>query len=115
MSLTKAQVRDRASELLGFNPIRQPLDSNIASRIEQSYDIVYALLKNEGVAVWASTEGVPDEVAPFVIDLVAFDSLSLGTSSERIQIISAKLPAALPSIRKYTTPHYQSQEDEKDY
>lgn len=115
MALTKAQIRDRAAEMLGYNPIRQPLESNIATRIEQAYDEVYAMLKNEGVAIWASTASVPNEIVPYMIVLVANGSLSLGVSAERYQLIKGELPNALPMIRKYTAPHYASQEDAKDY
>lgn len=97
--------------MLGFNPVRQPLESNIAMRIEQSYDIIYAKLKSEGLAIWASTGQVPSEVADNVSALVAYDSISLGTSKERTSVIAAKYSDAMPMIRKFVAPHYQSQRD----
>jgi hypothetical protein len=115
MALTKAQIRDRAGEALGFNPIRQSLESNVATRIEQSYDEVYAMLKEEGLATWASTGSVPNEIVPYVVNLVADGCISLGASAEKIQVIKSEKQLAMPMIRRYVTPAYQSQEDQKDY
>ncbi len=115
MAFTKAQIRDRASEMLGFNPTRQTLESNISTRIEESYDEVYEMLKDDGLAIWASTGSVPTVLVPFVSALVAQGCISLGTSNERIQLVESKAATAKKMIMRYTTPHYQSQEDAKDY
>ena len=47
--------------------------------------------------------------------LVANNSIDLGASPERIQIINNLANNALPNIRRYITPHYVSQESQKDY
>ena len=115
MALTKQQIRDRSAEMLGFNPIRQPLESNIASRIEQAYDEIYEILKEEGLAIWGSSGNVPNKLAPFVIYLVAQNCISLGTTPERISIINIGAQEATSNIRRYVTPDYASQEEAKDY
>lgn len=68
---TKAELRDRAAEMLGLLPIGQTLASQHSTRIEAGYDEVYADLKTRGLNVWASTGDCPDEINPYVAALIA--------------------------------------------
>ena len=113
---TKAEVRDRAAGDLGILMLGQTLAAQHATRITSAYEEVYAQLKKDGLATWASTGEVPDELVPHMSALVA-DScvLQYGVSPERHARIKAAALEARREIRKYTSPDYPSMEDAVDY
>lgn len=69
---TKAEVRQRVGEDLGIVPIGQDLESQDQTRIDTGIDEAFALLKERGLAAWASTGEVPDKAVPHFCLLVEF-------------------------------------------
>lgn len=117
MALTSSQIRDRAATELGILALDQALQSQDASRITQAYNEVYAQLKQNGLATWASDGSVPDELCPHVIALVAFNCLdTYSVSNDRYTRITNEAAVARREIRSLIQPNNQwSQEDPKDY
>lgn len=117
MSLTKQQIRDRAANALGILPFGQALEEPDVSRIEQAYSEVYNYLKTKGLATWPyATGSVPDELAPYVSALVAFNCLDgYGVSNDRYVRIVNNASVAEKNIRELITTDTPPQEDQKDY
>ena len=113
---TKSEVRDRAANDLGILQLGQVLQSQDAARISSAYDEVYAQLKKDGFAVWASTASVPNEITPHMAALVADNCLGVyGVSNDRFNRIKLAAIDGKREIRKYATQDYISQEDATDY
>ena len=86
------------------------------NRVGDSYDRVYAELKNSGQATWASDGEIPDELAPHVEALMAFEAAdSFFVSDGRYMRILAKEKAARREIRRLVQPDYESLDDPVDY
>ena len=87
--------------MLGKRRLGQAINDSIKTRLDQSYDYVYAMLKDERIAIWSSAAGtvIPDAVAPHVAALMAFEALSdIGASQAHLQRIVLKEEKALGSI-----------------
>ncbi len=113
---TKAEIRDRAAQDLGILQLGQALQSQDATRIESAYDEVYAQLKKDGLAVWASSGNTPDEITPHVSALVAENCAGVyGLSSERFQRVVFAASKGKREIRKYATQDFVSQDEATDY
>jgi hypothetical protein len=113
---TKAEVRNRAANDLGLLRLNQDLQAQDVTRIESGYDEIYAQLKKEGLATWATTAEVPDELVPHVVALVADNCLSTyGVSVERFNRIKTSSIPAMREIRRLNAPHYPSQDEPTDY
>jgi hypothetical protein len=117
---TKAEVRDRAANDLGILRLGQSLQDQDKTRIESAYSEVYAALKKDGIATWASTGAVPDELVPHVAALVAHNCLNTYPASpERYQRImnAAGMNGAIAKreIRKMVAPDYASPDLPTDY
>ncbi len=121
MALTKVQIRDRVANDLGVLPLNQSLPAQHVTRIEQAYDEVYARLKTRGLATWASTASVPNDLCPYVIALVCDNCLNTYSVSverwSRIKAIAGVKNGddAIRAIRELVSPEYVSQENPTDY
>lgn len=96
MAKTKAQIRDRALQMLGKLAIGQTATGQMATDIESAYDQVYAVLKAKGLATWLGAS-VPDEFVEDVATLVAFERTE-GIPAQRAQGIAIKAAGATLSI-----------------
>jgi hypothetical protein len=109
---TADEVRDRAANDLGLLRLGQSLQAQDTTRIENGYTEVYAKLKKHGLATWASDADVPDEIAPYVVTLVADNCLgTYGVSKDRFDRIKLAAATALKEIRQLITPDYVSQDE----
>lgn len=109
-------IRDRAANDLGLLRLGQALQDQDKTRIESAYDEVYAQLKNEGLATWASTADVPDDLVPHVVALVAQNCLSTyGVSNDRYTRITNSSSSALREIRKLVAQNTSDQCEAVDY
>ena len=116
MALTKAQIRNRAANLLGILPFGQALQSQDSDRIEQAYDEVFEYLKEMGLATWASTGSVPNNLATHVIAMVAHNCLDdYGVSNDRFSRILNRYGVAEKEIRKIIVVPYSSQTPPRDF
>lgn len=116
MSLTAAQIRDRAAQELGLLQLNQSLRAEHATRITQGYAEVYAQLKKDGLATWAYAGDIPDEVCTYVAALIADNCLNTyGVSESRFQRIKLAAAEARREMQKHTAPDYVSQEQAVDY
>jgi len=118
---TKAEIRKRVANDLGILPLNQSLQSEHVTRINSAYDEVYARLKRGGLAIWASSAAVPDEITPYMITLVTDNCLkTYGVAKETYKRI--KLDAgpngetAMQKIREFISSDYSLSDDEpSDY
>ena len=102
MSLTKNEIRDRvATDYLGLIQLGETLEHKDSVRILQGIDEVYEYLKTKGLATWASTGSVPNDLIPFFTALVANNCYSAyGLSTERQNKIILDSSTAEASIRE---------------
>ena len=113
---TVTEVVDRAANDLGILRLGQTLQAQDSTRITEAYNEVYATLVNEGLATWASTAEVPDELVPHVVALMADNCINVyGLSKERYQRIKGASIPALREIRRLTAPIYVSQDSAANY
>jgi hypothetical protein len=116
----KAAMINRAAGFLNVYRLGQALPAAHNVRLMSAYDEVYAQLKKEGLAVWASDGDAPDELVSPVAALMAQSCLDtykvspeLFARIEKVTGPDGELAKSL--IRKYTTPAYQSTDDPTDY
>lgn len=113
---TKAELRDRAANDLGILRLGQSLQDQDKVRIEKAYDEVYAQLKEDGLATWASTGESPDFLTPHIASMMADNCLGVySVSDKRYQRIKLAEANAKREIRKFATADYVSQEEAVDY
>ena len=117
---TKAELRNRAGEMLGLLPPGQALQSQHTTRIEEAYAEVYADLKTEGLNIWASDGDCPDELNPYIAGLMALNCTeTYPVSTARFQRIVAKVgidgDRGKREIRRLVTPEHESVEEATDY
>lgn len=108
---TLDDVRNTAAGLLGRHRIGQAINNDIKTRLDRAYTEVYADLKDKRLSVWSSAANttIPDGVSPHVSALMAFNAMSdIGVSAEREQRILMKYQMAMPAIKRYVTPDYES-------
>lgn len=97
---TQAEIRDRAANDLGILRLGQSLSAENATRIEEGYAEVYAMLVDQGLAVWAIANEVPDAIVQPVVSLVAENCLNTyGVSDVRYQRIKLEASQAEKKIR----------------
>lgn len=113
---TKAELRDRAAQDLGILRIGQNLHHQHKVRVEAAYDEVFAQLREDGLATWASTGTSPDELTPHIASLMADNCLgTYSVSAERYNRIKLAATVGDREIRKFTAADYASQEEAVDY
>lgn len=102
MPLTKNEIRDRiATDYLGLIQLGETLEHKDSVRILQGIDEVYEYLKTKGLATWASTGSVPNDLIPFFTALVANNcSSAYSLSVERQNKIISDSATAEASIRE---------------
>lgn len=110
---TKAEVRQRVGEDLSLIPVGGTLESQDQTRIDATFDEVYARLKQQGLAVWASTADVPAEVVPYYVQMMLQKlTLTYSVPAERYQRIQGEAgpdgASALMKIADLITPAYES-------
>ncbi len=116
----KAAMILRAANWLGLRRLNQALAAEHNVRIGEAYDEVYAQLKQEGLANWATNGSVPDELVPSVAALMADNCLdSYGVSEERFARIKAAVgddgEMAKLKIRSFVNNAFTSQDEAVDY
>jgi len=111
-----AAVKKRALQLLGVSSINQGAQSQDNTRIGAAYTEVYADLKKEGLATWATAGTIPDELVPHLVALMAFNAVDeYGVSTARYQRILAQSARAKREIRALTTNDYESLDEPEDF
>ena len=109
MSVSRAEVANRALRENGKLAMGQADNSNLTDAALQAYDEVYAYLDNLGITDWSSTAAVPDEYAFWVVAMVAYALIGqLGTPADRVAKITRDYVQAELKIRRvfedgYTT------------
>lgn len=113
---TKSEVRNRALQALGVIAIGATPQAQDATRVDAGFDEIYADIKNEGLAIWASTAAMPNEIVPHMVALVAWNCVDdYGVSPARYQRLQIAQAAAMPKIRALVVPAYESMENATDY
>lgn len=116
MSKTKAEIRDDVAVELGIKRINAVLQNEHVVKIEQTYDEVYAELKEDGLANWALAGEVPNQYVQSMKMLIADRLLNAyGVSNERYTRITEKASTAYENMQKYAENLTVSTEDVKDY
>ena len=115
---TLDQVRNTAAGLLGKHRLGQAINNDIKTRLDRAYAEVYAELKDKRLAIWSSATGtvIPDGVSPHVSAMMAFNAMSdVGVSQVREQRIIDKMGLALPRIKAFVTPDYESLSEPENF
>lgn len=116
MALSKAEIRNRALEELGVIQVGTSPQDQDKVRVEEYYDQVYDILKDDGLNIWASTANCPDKLCPHMIALVAERGLNTySTSNERYLRITNMANVARREIPKMVQPEYEGLDDPTDY
>lgn len=116
MTITQAEIVQRVAEDLGLVPIGQLIEDQDRRRIKRAYQEVYSRLKELGFASWAMMGGVPDDIAPYYINLMLRTLLvSYSVPRERYARIIMEAQEALSEIAKLVTPKYIGIEDIEDF
>ncbi len=117
---SKAEIRQRVGEDLGLVPIGQALESQDQSRIDATYDELYARLEEEGLAAWASDGDVPARLVPYVCLLMS-EKLLTSYSVPESRNVRIKTDAgadgmvAFAKLSRLIIQNYASLEDNADY
>lgn len=113
---TVTEVINRTAGELGILRLNQSLQAQDNTRINTAYDEVYADLKTEGLATWASAGTIPDEVVRHVAALMADNCVNnYGVSDKRYDRIKKDSAVAKREIRKLISPVYVSTTDPADF
>jgi hypothetical protein len=117
---TKAEMRQKVAENLALVPVGQAVQSQDQARIDAVYSEIYQRIKEENLAVWASTAEVPDKVSHFYALMMEQRlAISYGISDARYQrILGESGPEgdeALKKIARLLTPAYESTVENQDY
>jgi len=115
---TLAEVRDISAGLLGRRRLGQAINASVKDRLDQSYDYVYADLKDQRIAIWSSAANttIPDAVAPHVAALMAFEATSdIGVDQAHMQGKELKESKAIPAIRRFAKPDYESLDEAENF
>lgn len=117
---TKAELRDRAAEMLGLLPVGQSLASQHATRIEASYDEVYQDLRTRGLNVWASDGDCPDEINPYVAALMALSCTETYPISEAryvriVNKVGVDGQRGYTKISELVSPEYEVTDEPTDF
>jgi len=117
---SKAEAKQLAAELLRIVPINQTMQSHHSTRMGEAYDEVYAQLQVKGLAIWASSAEMPDEITPHFVMLMAYNKKDLvGTSESQYQRIMIEAGVdgekSIGNIRNLINPAFVTEEFETDY
>jgi len=113
---TVQEVVNRAGEYLGILRIGQSLQAQDNTRITAAYNEVYADLKVDSIASWASDGTIPDEVVQHVAALIAENCLNTySVPDNRYTRIKNAVSTAKREIRRLVLPAYESTNDPTDY
>ena len=113
---TETEVRTGALRMLGVVDIGDSAGATDDTYMTQKYAEVYAMLKDKGLAYWASGSTVPDKFSPHVQALMAFFSTEdYSISGERLQRINAKASVAFREIKSLGKPEHESIDDPTNY
>lgn len=96
MAKTKAQIVERVARKLGKLAAGQNLEADFEDQLNDTYDQVYDMLENKGLAAW-SDDSVPDRFVPHIVSMVARDHIG-GIPQGRQQEIVADEAKAMLSI-----------------
>jgi hypothetical protein len=107
-------IKRQSLELLGRLRLGQTFQSQDDAAMLESYNEVYADLKETGLATWG--DDVPDKLVPHVVSLVAMNRVDVyGVSDSRYERIAARASKAKREISLLTTPAHESIEEPDDY
>lgn len=113
---TVAKVHDGTMELLGVLELGKTISTTDTARMTRAYDQVFADLKKEGLANWASAGPVEDDIVPHLEALMAINAIdSYYVPTERYNRIVSKSRIAKREMRRLTIPDYESLDEPVDY
>lgn len=117
---TKQEIRQMVGEDLSIVPIGQDLEAQDQAKIDTVYDQVYLRLKRKGLASWASTDEVPDELVPY-FSLMIKEKLLTAYSVPDTRYNRIMLEAgpdgttAMLKLAELSTPEYESTDTESNF
>jgi hypothetical protein len=113
---TETEVRAGALRMLGILDVGDTAGATDDIYMTQKYAETYAMLKEKGLAYWASGSTVPDKFSPHVQALLAFFSTEdYSISGERLQRINAKASIAFREIKSLGKPEHESTDNPTDF
>ena len=107
MSVTRAEIANRALRRCGRLAFDQTAESSLSNEALQAYDEVYSRLEELGVVDWGSTAAIPNQYVFWVVAMTAYSLAdALGISSERYQRIAVDAQSAEREIRRVFNSAY---------
>lgn len=111
MSVTRAEIANRALRRCGKLAFGQTSESSLSNEALQAYDEVYAYLESLGLVDWGSTASVPNEYVFWVVAMTAYSLAdTLGIPTERYQRIAADANRGEAEIRRIFNDYYTPNE-----
>lgn len=113
---TKSEVRNTAAGYLGRRRLGQAITDDVKTRLDEAYATVYDQLKDEGLNIWASTGTIPDRVKTHLAALMAWDAKAdIPMTKERYNQLLIDYQRAMPLMREYLKPDWESQDEPEDF
>lgn len=113
---TVAEVLQISGEELGCVAKGDTLSSDDNAILTATYNQVYAAAKKDGMATWAIDGTVPDEVVPFLANIISNRLINkYRPPSEVYNMIVSSYKASVRDFKKYTSPSYVSLEEVEDF
>lgn len=111
----KADIADKALEILGVKAAGQDSIAEDSNRAQESVDSVYQLLRREDLAPF-SVSSVPDWAYSALAHMVAIDLAPLfGVGGERVQMVAAVASSGRQELIKQANLVREDSRVEADY
>ena len=114
MAKTKAELRNRALQMLGKLAVGQTPAAAISNDMEDVYDQVYAKLEKRGLVSWGPSDSVPDEFVEDISALMAYER-SEGIPNDRYIRIRDAAGSATSTISAMIAGKYSNPREYTDY
>lgn len=117
MSVTRAEIANRALRRCGALAFGQATDTIRTAAALQAYDEVYSYLEELGIIEWASTAAVPNEYAFFIVAMTAYNLADdIAVPDSRYNRIARDAATAEKNIRRvYNNPYTRDEINVVDY
>ena len=118
--MASAVLRQRVAEDLGLVAIGQDPEAQDTTRIDSTFDEVYAAAKEKGLATWASTAEVPTKLVPafaLIMCHALLGSYSVPESRYNRIVTAAGLDGKLAweKLGELSVPEYEDNAYEGDF
>lgn len=111
---TVTEVKQKAAAKLGFKQ-GEELPADLNQDLQAAYDEAYEELEDLDLVTWAQTSDIPNKVADYVADMIAWKRGDVYATPEIMQNVSARYVLAERNIRRALTPRFRSTSEKEDF